>query len=677
MILLHRLVLAWPNGAQLDIECKTTNAGSPLSSPIALEAFSEAQRERSPDASATPPLCYCPDPDGFYEPIRLREETEYFVSVTTPCSLEDADALWRQSRAEQSAWPFANPRLRTALSIQPSRTWKEVASGGQKSTTVHGSLNFGSFVGTADLTLSVGNRVCVEVACSKLGYYDEFKALLTAVTADFVELLFEIDSATGFHLSGHEPGQVHPSVLLFHLRRLFTQDFVPLAVETIMRQPHSRLSETLELKVPGAARRVDPRRVAQLAPTLKYREGGPAAHLFWGLSPLQLPETERPEDYDTPENRYVKAFLGELSQTCQSLTGMLQKEGKQASLREVQTWEDHVAEWLAWPIWREVGQMSHFPSNSQILLRRPGYREILEADLALDYGVRLPWERGLELAEVVGDLRPVFELYEYWCFFALRRALRTICGPERASSLYDARSDRLYVRLKRGRQSQIDYYYESRSGEAHISLFFNRRFGVGSEDRDYRDESYTTAFRPDFSVLVSAGAQRHWLHFDAKYRLDRQVWERQIDEPTFEQLEEELAASDVQPEIPDSALESGNGSLQPDDENLDMYKRGDLYKMHTYRDALLGARGAYVLFPGTGSESSLFVRHRARHYRDRQEIPSVGAFPLRPSATLIAAPSEQLEVLIEFLRLVFSSLIEADAYQEETGLKYFLPEDQA
>ena len=156
---------------------------------------------------------------------------------------------------------------------------------------------------------------------------------------------------------------------------------------------------------------------------------------------------------DTPENRYVKAFITKLSGICHQLIGALQRARKRASLREAQRWTELVDEWLEWPSWSEVGELTYVPSNSQVLLRRNGYREVLEADLILQYGLRLPWDRGVEIAQATGDVRPIFELYEYWCYFALRNALRTLCGPETysSSSLYVESSGRLHVSLRRGK----------------------------------------------------------------------------------------------------------------------------------------------------------------------------------------------------------------------------------
>jgi hypothetical protein len=63
-----------------------------------------------------------------------------------------------------------------------------------------------------------------------------------------------------------------------------------------------------------------------------------------------------------------------------------------------------------------------------------------------------------------------------------------------------------------------------------------------------------------------------------------------------------------------------------DQEKLDhkkgLYKRADILKMHSYKDAIRRSAGAYVLYPGTESKME-----RGFH----EIIPGLGAFPVKPS----------------------------------------------
>ena len=58
----------------------------------------------------------------------------------------------------------------------------------------------------------------------------------------------------------------------------------------------------------------------------------------------------------------------------------------------------------------------------------------------------------------------------------------------------------------------------------------------------------------------------------------------------------------------------------------------DIYKMHTYRDALLQSWGSYVLFPG--EESAIYPKEidREDDFDNPLRVPSVGAIPLVPGS---------------------------------------------
>ena len=53
-----------------------------------------------------------------------------------------------------------------------------------------------------------------------------------------------------------------------------------------------------------------------------------------------------------------------------------------------------------------------------------------------------------------------------------------------------------------------------------------------------------------------------------------------------------------------------------------IFKNGDIYKMHTYKDSILKTEGSYVLYPGNV--------HKLFKEDNDLIIPSVGAFPLAP-----------------------------------------------
>ena len=67
-----------------------------------------------------------------------------------------------------------------------------------------------------------------------------------------------------------------------------------------------------------------------------------------------------------------------------------------------------------------------------------------------------------------------------------------------------------------------------------------------------------------------------------------------------------------------------------------VFKNGDIYKMHTYKDSILKTEGAYVLYPGSKTK---------QFFESNMIIPSVGAFSLTPGNDEV--DENNLEVFIK------------------------------
>jgi uncharacterized protein len=164
-------------------------------------------------------------------------------------------------------------------------------------------------------------------------------------------------------------------------------------------------------------------------------------------------------------------------------------------------------EMLGHRFWSSVGPLLQIPSNSQVLQKRRGYRDILKFDLSLRLGLELKWNRGRDFADgLLGDVRPVNEIDEYWCFFVLRKLLAEMCEAELPGngSFIAFAPDGLQVRLEQGKRSRVSFVYRTiGSKRLHVSLFYNRRFKRPSRALASWDGSYTAFFDPDYSLLIS------------------------------------------------------------------------------------------------------------------------------------------------------------------------------
>ena len=128
-------------------------------------------------------------------------------------------------------------------------------------------------------------------------------------------------------------------------------------------------------------------------------------------------------------------------------------------------------------------------------------------------------------------------------------------------------------------------------------------------------------------MLVKIGDNINYIHFDAKYRSELEIIEVYDIIKSEKELDREIEKRD---------------SFE---EKERIFKDGDIYKMHTYKDSILQTEGAYVLYPGTVTK---------QFFESNTIIPSVGAFSLTPGEN--EAEEDNLE---SFIKEVIKALLYA------------------
>lgn len=642
---MHRARFDLGGDCWIDIETALGEA-MPLVEPIIADGLISAEGERYVGrllSGDVPPMCWR-DAGNLFEKFQLREDTDYYIDVLVPFPLDEA---YRQFAA-CPGWSFA-PRLANTYLPDPPRRWREM--GGK--TLVTGQIRLRSHAGVLDLSPVFGGTLRAEVVCRKLRYFEEFKELLDSLADKAAELLLSYDSPVSLSFESMEELAVNDAALHFLMRHVMGDDHLPASLEEILVSPHCQMRERIEYASISEIEEADPALIADGIDFSDVGRGGPLARLFHGYTPLMLPERHSFESLDTPENRYAKAFLEHCSLLARRIEGSMQQRGRRASEREARSWSARIDDALQYSIWREVGPLTLIPENSQTLLRKRGYKDLFRYDLSLRMSLGLAWPEGAELSDgLLGDIRPVNQIYEYWCFFILREILLELCRESGGGDFITVSADGLRVQLAKGAGSECRFEFTSSSGaKTNVSLFYNRRFTRPSAPKIDWDGSYTSSFDPDFSIRITRAVDPvcHWLHFDAKYRLQRQ-----------------------QTEVLFMASEDDDESSSADyhEELSRVHKKDDLFKMHTYRDGILGSRGAYILFPGDGAggdsdsrHPNFFVRHPSAYGGgSSQKLPSVGAFAISPGGD--KAQRDAIRALLH------AALIAADsgkAYDEETA----------
>ncbi len=573
----------------------------------------------------TPPLSIADSEIGLFEPIRLREQTEYDFTVTV-AGTENSIA---QSRKTNPVYPFKAAKLGGYLSFNGEDACTALPDGRYRLT---GRLNFGGYAGKADLSLvsGFGIELLVDVVSTKIGYETEFQRLLEQLANIHAELILDMDGATEVALATDFDCAASDQMQVFHLRRLFQDSVLPQSIAQILSQPHFRYNAYQQNDPIAFVTDPDMLAITTNISACRWQGGGPLAHAFRGFTPELMPTHAVKKSYDTPENRFVKTTIRHLQSRVADLISRIPARYV-ATQTALTRWNHELEDFLQHPLWDDVADSQTAP-NSMVLQQRHGYRDFLRDVLAFEFGLRLNTSLG-EYDPTSGDLKPVHEMYELWCYFQLREMLDQVCRSEGTPSLGHNIVEKEYkVDLKKGKNSAVRYQLSHLATPVTINFYYNRTFSRVEEASKLWSESYSALFHPDFSLEIVSNGVPHWVHFDAKYKLDLAQWRATIDATV---------------------------------KHEHTYKTEDLQRMHSYRDALLGTRASFILYPGLAAEPEIFIRQIDAVYRKSFLGPSVGAFALTPATV----GQTDISALIQCVAQIIDAIAAATGYSEEEGFR--------
>lgn len=499
--------------------------------------------------------------------------------------------------------------------VRPSRNPDTAHCG-----TIATGLSTGKlFLAVRDASGEKIGRAAVEVRSKKLDYRDDYRRMLADITDHCVDLLMDLRAPTGQNMEP-EPGKSPETILqrFAFLRSLLDSRHFRDALQRVSSHPHSRWEAEEIIRDVRRPFRADAKTMRQFA-SAGRRVGLPEEHPLQGRM-VSIPErvlgSRHIQTHDTPENRFVKfvlerftAFIGAMAmklgamRATREAKGIATPESERKLNDEIGAMEGRLLHALDADVFRGVSNLDRIPLGSTVLQRKEGYREVYQAWLRFDMAARLVWAGGEDVYSA--GQRNVAALYEYWVFFKLLEIVGELFVLDKpaASTLMEATADGFGLKLKSGEHLAFNAAHVAHGRRLRVQFSYNRSFGgdVGMG----KAGSWTAKMRPDYTLsiwpdsMTSAEAERLELlvhvHFDAKYRIE-----------TVEKL-----FGDEAVDIDSEKREQSEGR----------YKRGDLLKMHAYRDAIRRTQGAYVLYPGDKTKS----------WEEYREIlPGLGAFPLRP-----------------------------------------------
>lgn len=508
-----------------------------------------------------------------------------------------------------------------------------------------GEFRVSNYLGTASITLPFWpNPIYFEIQSRKISYHEDYRNMVADIGRHCAQLLLDWETPTSFRL---ESDATKDSTGLlekfFFLRHALANDLLEIHFENIANRPHAKLLKEDVWMPAGLAN--CPKFASH---PLKYgRNWRPTddegVFQVSGLTPAEMLHERKYESYDTPPNRFIRFALNEFREVCEQV---MERFGQQqgTAYKEAADLRDKLDTVLAKPFFDDVGDLNRIPFENQTLQRRDGYRDILGAWLLLQNAAKLNWPGKNDFYD--GTNRDAATLYEFWLYFVLREVLQKEMGMKEISpetgkqgSVTPFRDDVNHgINLKRGQKSVSVYEWE---GKVRVHLYYNRSFyrqvGASDESREFsksyrpnpkKSGSYSRIFRPDFTLVffpVEHGDKRGvdaseeeaekkeaicYLHFDAKYRID--------------ELKDILGE-----DFPETNEENSRNYLNMESDETkarNTYRRGDLYKMHTYNDAIRRTAGSYVFYPGEKNEG------KTEFCRYEEIVPGVGAFRMLPTS---------------------------------------------
>lgn len=527
----------------------------------------------------------------------------------------------------------------------------------------HGRIETGIYVGRLALTILKNENpfdtIAFEIRSRKTGYRKEYRSMLRDITEECIDLLMSYTSPVTQRYEVDHAGTSRTLYQRFaFVKALVDSDTFRNSVQRVISMPVTGWKHTnYELDI----RRTSRLTLSQLRhfASEHRRIQLPPSHFLHSRNidsvPIKFPANIKTDTVDIPENRFVKHVLKEFAGFCTKFCALLEQSFTDPLKRPYVYYEGMqivklLTEYLNHAVFREIGDPKLLPLNSPVLQRKEGYRELLRFWLMFDLAARLTWDIMDDETYSAGK-RNVATIYEYWVFFALLDIVKDVfhIEPLELKKLIEETPDKLGLRLRQGNHIALSgtCMYNNRSLK--VCFHYNRSFRSST----YPNRgSYSEKMRPDYTLSIwpadfderDAEHQEQiiHIHFDAKYKVDNLRY--------LTDGEPILESDDCYQEnsFDDFDVEAAN---EKELEKEGKYTRGDLLKMHAYKDAIRRTAGAYILYPGSES-----YKRQGFH----EIIPGLGAFPLSPSKK-----EEHVEYLKQFIHEVVKNFTNRASQREE------------
>lgn len=519
---------------------------------------------------STPIMIYTGDDKGI-SPILLLEETEYEVMLHG-----DVDSAF--DYLIENSGEIALRRMH--LHRSPDERMY--------------TLSFHGYVGKGWFDVTVGGievRIPFEVRSKKIDYLWDYPIMLADISEFSASLLMGINSPLygEFGLGEVRNDTLYEDFML--LDHIFGRRDLIGVYNLACSNRHSEMRTVSEMVPAGMAWDVDPSDLSLMTSSdnLVPLDGGPIGGAY---APIEVSERNCIDDLDTPENRVVKDLIITVQRMVHQLISNPLSNGSSYIHNRLAEMRSEIDVMASDPWLDEVGDLVMIPFGSTVLQSRAGYSDLFSIYQMIGLGVMF---RQDDLEDLLrGQNNRVYQVYEYWCYTRLYRSLYEMSDNKPRFPL-DRIDGRWTMSIRRG--NSVEFSIPMYDRRIEVTLYYNRKF----DQRDGRFRSYSIEFRPDFTLMIRTDpdpGNSFIINFDAKYKAK-----------------------------PDDGGDPGSDDSEIDPDCWEF----DIYKMHTYRDALLHSFGSYILYPSRkGVMYPKPLRDDDWNRRDSLVIPSVGAVPLIP-----------------------------------------------
>jgi len=501
-----------------------------------------------------------------------------------------------------------------------------------------GLIKTGIYVGTLTLKVFCGDKevgaVSLEVKSVKMDYRQDYQKMLEDITSYYTELVM----IQGAPVTQKFEADVHTDSHTLYQKFAFVKSIIESetfcdAIHKIQSNPVRKWTETMVERHISSVKRIGRDAMKQISRN-PNRVDVSGMNMGFDTIPRTIKVPSKKDTVDTLENQFVKYVLMSFMSFCSHIQTL--NNANERLKREASITSSILANYLSFSLFKDVSLPSMLSLNSPALQRKEGYREVLQAWLIFDLAAKLSWHGGDDVYDA--GKRNVATLYEYWLFFKLMEVIGDIfcISPEDKKKLVKTDADKINLELKQGKMKMVHGEYDAGVRKLNVRFYYNRTFGC--VDNLQEAGSWTRTMRPDYTLTIWPGdveekqAEKEDLivhiHFDAKYKVQQILWKDNASEVTEENLNEEK-----------------------EEQEKGIYKDVDLYKMHTYKDAIRRTGGAYILYPGD-------VNRKMKGFHEI--IPGLGAFCIKPNSS-----EADLEPLKGFIKEVVQHLLDRASQREK------------